>query len=143
MAEAREMSRGQAGRADEALGAGWRESERASERHTDTRSGPPAQAHLGLALLQQRLQALLGRAALVVVAHQQDDVVPAVHAHHLEPHARLVRVGRHGAQEAQVDALRAGRGRPWTTGWPGPAHPNKAPPTRCMAPPSNALAPLT
>lgn len=38
-------------------------------------------------------------------------MVPAVDAHHLEPDTGLVGVGRHGAQEAQVDALRrAGAG---------------------------------
>lgn len=66
------------------------------------RPGP----HLGLALLQQRLQALLRGPALVVVADQEDDVVPAVDTHHLEPHTGLVRVGRHRAKEAQVYALR-------------------------------------
>jgi len=64
---------------------------------------------LGLALLQQRLQALLRGPALVVVADQEDDVVPAVDAHHLEPHAGLVGVGRHRAEEAQVYALRGHR----------------------------------
>lgn len=32
-------------------------------------------------------------------------MVPAVDAHHLKPDARLVGVGWHRAQEAQVDAL--------------------------------------
>ena len=74
------------------------------------RAAPRPGPHLGLALLQQRLQAFLRRPALVVVADQEDDVVPAVDAHHLEPHAGLVGVGRHGAQEAQVDALRGTAG---------------------------------
>ena len=74
------------------------------------RAAPRPGPHLGLALLQQRLQAFLRRPALVVVADQEDDVVPAVDAHHLEPDAGLVGVGRHGAQEAQVDALRGTAG---------------------------------
>lgn len=61
------------------------------------RTSPGPGPHLGLTLLQQRLQALLRRPALVVVADQQDDMVPVVDAHHLKPDAGLVRVGRHGA----------------------------------------------
>lgn len=73
-------------------------------------AGFPAAAasHLGLPLLQQRLQPLLGRPPLVVVADDQDDVVPVELAHQVEPHVRLVGVRRHGAQEGQVDALRGG-----------------------------------
>lgn len=66
--------------------------------------------HLGLALLQQRLQPLLGGSALVVVADDQDDVVPPELPHQVEPHLGLVRVRRHGPQERQVDALEDRRG---------------------------------
>lgn len=63
-------------------------------------------ADLGLSLLQQSLQTFLGGSALVVIAHNQDDVVPPELSHEVEPDLSLVRVGRHGPQEGQVDALR-------------------------------------
>lgn len=66
----------------------------------------PRASHLGLPLLQERLQPLLRSAALVVIAHDQDDVIPAELAHHVKPHLGLVGVRRHRAQERQVDALR-------------------------------------
>lgn len=45
----------------------------------------------------------------MVVAHYQDDVVPVELAHQVEPHVRLVRVGRDCPQKGQVDALRSAR----------------------------------
>lgn len=59
----------------------------------------PRVSHLRLPLLQERLQFLLSRAALVVIAHDQDDVIPAELAHHVKPHLGLVGVRRHRAQE--------------------------------------------
>lgn len=54
----------------------------------------PAPSHLSFPLLQQRLQPLLGGAALVVIADDQDDVIPAELTHHVKPHVCLVGVGR-------------------------------------------------
>lgn len=65
----------------------------------------PRTAHLGLPLLQKRLQSLLGGSTFVVVADDQDDVVPAELTHHVEAHVHLVWVRRHGAQEGKVDTL--------------------------------------
>lgn len=73
-----------------------------------TRTSSGLGPHLGLPFLQQRLQALLRCPSLVVVADQQDDVVPVVDSHHLKPDAGLVGVGRHGAKETQVDTLWVG-----------------------------------
>lgn len=70
-----------------------------------TRTSSGLGPHLGLTLLQQRLQALLSCPALMVIADQQDDMVPVVDSHHLKPDAGLVGVGWHRAKEAQVDAL--------------------------------------
>lgn len=56
-------------------------------------------ADLGLSLLQQRLQPLLGGSALVVVADDQDDVVPPELPHQVEPDLSLVGVRRHRPQE--------------------------------------------
>lgn len=64
--------------------------------------------HLGLPLLQQRLQPLLGGAALVVVTDYQDNVVPVEFPHQVEPDVGLVGVWRHRPQEGQVDALPRG-----------------------------------
>lgn len=68
-------------------------------------------ADLGLTLLQQGLQSLLGGSALVVVAHDQDDVIPPELPHQVEPHLCLVGVWRHRPQERQVDALHERRWR--------------------------------
>lgn len=67
-------------------------------------------ADLGLSLLQQRLQPLLSGSAFVVIADDQDDVVPPELSHQVEPDVGLVGVRRHRPQERQVDALRR-RGR--------------------------------
>lgn len=50
----------------------------------------PRTAHLGLPLLQKGLESLLCGSTFVVVADDQDDVVPAELTHHVEPHVRLV-----------------------------------------------------
>lgn len=65
----------------------------------------PQRPYLGLSLLQQRLQSLLGRSSLVVVADDQNDVVPAELSHQVEPDLGLVGVRWDGPQEGQVDAL--------------------------------------
>ena len=65
-------------------------------------------SHLRLSLFQERLQPLLGGPPLVVVADDEDDVVPAELAHHVEPDVGLVGVGWDGAEEGQVDALGVG-----------------------------------
>lgn len=80
--------------------------------HTLTHSsyGHPRTAHLGLPLLQKGLESLLRSPTFVVVADDQDDVVPAELVHHVEPHVRLVRVRRHGAQEGKMDTLRQQNG---------------------------------
>lgn len=82
-----------------------------SQTHTHLRTeGSAGQgagaSHLGLSLLQEGLEPLLSSPALVVVAHDQDDVVPVELAHQVEPNVRLVGVRRDGPQEGQVDALR-------------------------------------
>lgn len=41
----------------------------------------------------------------MVIAHDQDDVVPVELAHQVKPHVRLVRVGGHRPQEGQMDTL--------------------------------------
>lgn len=64
-------------------------------------------SHLGFSLLQEGLEPLLSSPPLVVVAHDQDDVVPVELAHQVEPHVRLVGVGRDCPQEGQVDALQS------------------------------------
>lgn len=69
-------------------------------------SGHPRTAHLGLPLLQKGLESLLCGSTFVVVADDQDDVVPAELTHHVEPHVRLVRVRRHSAQEGKMNTLR-------------------------------------
>lgn len=66
-------------------------------------------ADLGLSLLQQRLQSLLSGSSFVVVADDQDDVVPPELPHQVEPDVSLVGVRRHRPQERQVDALRKKR----------------------------------
>lgn len=68
-------------------------------------------SHLCLSLLQQGLEPLLSGPPLVVVAHDQDDVVPVELAHQVEPHVRLVGVGRDCPQEGQVDTLRSGESK--------------------------------
>lgn len=119
MAKASEMSRGQAGagaaRRSGAEHAGWRES---VHKEPQTWHGPPAPAgqgpllglgpHLGLTLLQQCLQTLLRCSSLMVIADQQDDMVPVVDSHHLKPHTGLMGVGWYSSEEAQVDALWVG-----------------------------------
>lgn len=62
-------------------------------------------SHLGFPFLQEGLEPLLSGTALVVVAHNQDDVVPVELAHQVEPNVRLVGVGGDGPQEGQVDTL--------------------------------------
>lgn len=62
-------------------------------------------SHLGLTLLKQCLQSLLGGSALVVVADDQDDVIPVEFAHHVKPNMGLMGIGGDGSQEGQVDAL--------------------------------------
>lgn len=42
----------------------------------------------------------------MVVAYDQDDVVPVELAHQVEPHMRLVGIGRDRPQKGEVDALR-------------------------------------
>ena len=64
-------------------------------------------SHLCFPLLQEGLEPLLSSPPLVVVAHYQDDVVPVELAHQVEPHMRLVGVGRDCPQEGQMDALRS------------------------------------
>lgn len=41
----------------------------------------------------------------MVIAHYEDDVVPAKNPHHLKPYERLMRVRRNRAQERQMYAL--------------------------------------
>lgn len=60
---------------------------------------------LGLSLLQQCLQSLLSSSSFMVVADDQDDVVPPELPHQVEPNLSLVGVRGHGPQEGQVDAL--------------------------------------
>lgn len=81
---------------------------RLQEHHADTKQSVhtldgaperPKSSHLRLPLLQERLQPLLSRTSLVVIAHDQDDVIPAELAHHVEPHLGLVGVRRDRAQE--------------------------------------------
>lgn len=69
------------------------------------------QADLGLSLLQQGLQPLLGSATLMVIADNQDDVVPPKLPHQVKPDLCLVGIRRHGPQERQVDALQRRRYR--------------------------------
>lgn len=64
-------------------------------------------SHLCFSLLQQGLEPLLSSPPLVVVAHYQDDVVPVELAHQVEPHVRLVGIGRDCPQKGQVDTLRS------------------------------------
>lgn len=66
----------------------------------------PRTAHLGLPFLQKGLESLLCGSTFVIVAYDQDDVVPAELTHHVEPHVCLVRVRRHCAQEGKMDTLR-------------------------------------
>lgn len=47
----------------------------------------------------------------MVVAHNQDDVVPPELSHQIEPDMSLVGVRRHRPQERQVDALRTKRNK--------------------------------
>lgn len=65
-------------------------------------------SHLRLSFLQKRLQLFLRRPAFMIIANDQDDVVPAKLSHHVEPDLGLMRVWRHCAQERQVDALKVG-----------------------------------
>lgn len=62
-------------------------------------------SHLCFSLFQKGLEPLLSSPPLVVVAHYQDDVVPVELAHQVEPHMRLVGVGRDCPQKGQVDTL--------------------------------------
>lgn len=62
-------------------------------------------AHLGLSLLQQRLQSLLRGASFMVIADNQDDVVPPELSHQVKPDLSLVGIRWHRPQERQVDAL--------------------------------------
>lgn len=64
-------------------------------------------SHLRFPLLQEGLEPLLSSPPLVVVAHYQDDVVPVELAHQVEPHVRLVGVGRDCPQEGQMDTLKS------------------------------------
>lgn len=41
----------------------------------------------------------------MVIAHDQDDVIPLELTHHVKPHLGLVGIGWHRAQEGEVDAL--------------------------------------
>lgn len=66
-------------------------------------------SHLCFSLLQEGLKPLLSSPPLVVVAHYQDDVVPVELAHQIEPHVRLVGIGRDCPQKGQVDTLRSVR----------------------------------
>ena len=45
----------------------------------------------------------------MVVADDEDDVVPAKLPHHVEPHVGLVGVRGHRPKEGQMDALESGR----------------------------------
>lgn len=62
-------------------------------------------SHLCFSLLQEGLQPLLGGPSLVVVAHNQDDVVPVKLAHQVEPNMGLVGIWGDCAQKGQMDAL--------------------------------------
>lgn len=81
-----------------------------SQTHTPEDGGSAGEgaraSHLGLSLLQEGLEPLLSSPALVVVAHDQDDVVPVELAHQVEPNVCLVGVRRDGPQKGQVDTLR-------------------------------------
>lgn len=73
--------------------------------HAGARESATYASHLRLPLLQQGLQSFLCCSSLVVIAHDQNDVIPLELAHHVEPHLGLVRVGRYRAQEGEVDTL--------------------------------------
>lgn len=62
-------------------------------------------SHLRLPFLQQGFQSFLCRSALVVITHNQDDVIPLELTHHVKPHLGLVGIGRHRAKEGEVDTL--------------------------------------
>lgn len=64
-------------------------------------------SHLCFSLLQEGLEPLLSGPPLVVVTHYQDDVVPVELPHQVEPHVRLVGIGRDCPQKGQVDTLRS------------------------------------
>lgn len=78
--------------------------------HTHLNAGP-CESHLRLPLLQQGFQSFLCRSALMVITHNQDDVIPLKLTHHVKPHLGLVGIGRYRTQEGEVNALNGHLGK--------------------------------